>query len=242
METMTEPKPLGALDRIIGVITEPEKTFTDIAARPSWGLPMMLALLAMIAVGILMKDVIQKESAEKTRISIMENKNIPDGDKQRIIDQSIEMMKKFWVVGFAVGMVVIVIAYFISALILRLGGSAVLKSAATFTQVLAIFSWSGIVDLLGALIKLPIMYINQSMRVDTGLGILIGEELGHTTTYLIMSKFDIFTIWMLIVMSIGIAVVFKAPKSKSMILVFGLWLVWVLAQWGMALMGMRVGG
>lgn len=242
MEIATEPKPLGALDRMIGVITEPEKTFNDIAARPSWGLPMILALLAMITVGVLMKDVIQKESAEKTRVSIMENKNISDSEKQRVADQSVEMMKKFWVVGFAVGMVVIVIAYFISALILKLGGSAVLGSTASFTQVLAIFSWSGIVDLLGALIKLPIMYINQSMRVDTGLGMFIGEELSHTTTYLIMSKFDIFTIWMLIVMSIGISVVFKAPKVKSAILVFGLWLVWVISQWGMALMGMRVGG
>ncbi|HNO12419.1 MAG TPA: YIP1 family protein, partial [bacterium] len=134
MEIATEPKPLSALDRLIGVITEPEKTFSDITARPSWGLPMILALLAMITVGVLMKDVIQKESAEKTRVSIMENKNISDSEKQRVADQSVEMMKKFWVVGFAVGMVVIVIAYFISALILKLGGSAVLGSTASFTQ------------------------------------------------------------------------------------------------------------
>jgi hypothetical protein len=44
----TGPPPTGEFSRLTGVFFEPKKTFTDIAARPSWLMPTLIVIVANI--------------------------------------------------------------------------------------------------------------------------------------------------------------------------------------------------
>jgi hypothetical protein len=58
------------------------------------------------------------------------------------------------------------------------------------------------------------------------------EEAGPLKTFL--TSFDLFTLWTLVLMSIGLAIVAKTKRSSGFIAVFGLWLITVLVGTGLA--------
>lgn len=233
---------MNVFNRIINVFFAPSKTFEALAAKPDWVTPLIFILLIFLTTSSLLKDVIQKEQAVATREAIMKNPNIPDSQKEQTTEQSVSMMKKFWAVGIGVGLIVVIIFYLMGGMFLFVGGSKILKGPGTYLQVLSIFGYSGFIDVLAAIIKIPLMMLNQTMRVDTGLGMLLGEEATRTPLYVFLSKFDIFTFWQLGVLIVGVSVLYKFSKEKSAGLVIGLWLLWVLISVGLTAIGMRVGG
>jgi hypothetical protein len=70
----------------------------------------------------------------------------------------------------------------------------------------------------------------------TNLGVLLDEGVSPVIRA-VASSIDIFTIWFLILLSIGFAAISGARKmkaSKTGALVFGLWFVWILLVVGYA--------
>lgn len=239
METnQTEPAgEMNVFERIINLFVAPSKTFEALVIKPDWVTPLILFFLVFATVSFLLKDVIQAEQAIVTKESIMKNQQIPDSQKEQSAEQAISMMKKFWAVGIGVGFIAVIIMYLLGGLALHLGGKSILKGNGTYLQVLSIFGYSGLVDVLASIIKVPLMYINQTMRVDTGLGILLGENATRTPLYVFLSKFDIFTFWQLAVLIIGLSILYKFPKGKTAALVIGLWVIWILISVGFATIG-----
>ena len=233
---------MNVFNRIMNVFVAPSQTFEALIAKPDWATPLIFIFLVFLTTSTLLKDVIQREQAVVTKESIMKNPNIPDGQKEQTAEQAISMMKKFWAVGIGVGMIMVVVIYLMGAMLLFLSGSKILKGPGTYVQVLSIFGYCGFIDVLAAIIKIPIMMINQTMRVDTGLGMFLGEEAIRTPLYVFLSKFDLFTFWQLGVLIIGLSILYKFSKEKTAGLVLGLWLLWVLISVGLTAMGMRVGG
>ena len=240
--TTAPEAPMGVVSRIINLFVSPSKTFEALIVKPDWFTPVAVAMVIFLTVGILMKDVIQTEQVAATRESIMKNDKIDNSQKEQVIEQSTTMMKKFWFLGLPIGMVVVVIAYFLAALFLRIGGNMVLGKGPAYMQVLSVFSYSTLAYSAGALVRVPLMYLNQTMRVDTGLGMLLGQSETHSTLYIFLSKFDLFTFWQLAVLVIGLALLYKAPKGKTAGVVIGLWLIWILAVAGLSSVGIKIGG
>ncbi len=233
---------MNVFNRIVNVFLAPTKTFEALTAKPDWVTPLLFIFLIFLTTSTLLKEVIQREQTVATKESIMKNPNIPDSQKEQTAEQAISMMKKFWAVGIGIGLIMVVIIYLMGALFLFLGGSKILKGQGTYVQVLSIFGYSGLIDVLAAIIKIPLMMLNQTMRVDTGLGIFLGEDATRTPLYVFLSKFDIFTFWQLGVLIIGLSVLYKFSKEKSAGLVIGLWLLWVLVSVALTAIGVRVGG
>ncbi|MBX7151646.1 YIP1 family protein [bacterium] len=244
METQTEPtsaEEMNVFSRILNVFLSPSETFNYLIAKPDWITPVIVTIILFLSSGILLKDIIQTEQIKAVRTQIMKSDRVPDSQKEQVIEQQTQMMKGFWVVGYVIGLVGILSMYFIGAVFLMIGGNNVLGGKATYMQVLSIFGYSMMIDILATLVKVPIMFVNSTLRVDTGLGLFVAADQTRSAMYTFLSKFDLFTFWQLAVLVIGISLLFGFSKGKSAGLVFGLWFVWVLFGTGLAALGVNFG-
>lgn len=240
-QNMTPGPSMNVFSRIINIFISPVETFQSLATKPDWITPLILTLAVFLTVGILMKDVIQKEQEKAVREKIMTMSEIADSQKEQVVEMQVGMMKKFWFVGVAVGVILIGGVFFLGGLFLRLGANKFFGATVAYPVVLSVLGYSRLIEILASLVKLPAMVTRNTMRVDTGLGILIPDASITSMSYTLLSKIDLFTCWQLAVLIIGVSVIYKSPKMKSAILVIGLWLVWVLTQTGLAAIGLKFG-
>src|SRR6185295_568507 len=124
-------------------------------------------------------------------------------------------------------------------------GMMFIQAKTTFKKILSVVAWSGAVTALIATIVTIIALLLQDKESLAGIdptkssGIVptnVGAFLPSDSSPIIMaiaSSLDIFSIWYLILLSIGLAAIAGARKittSKTGGLVFGLWAVFVLIK------------
>jgi hypothetical protein len=89
----------------------------------------------------------------------------------------------------------------------------VLGGVATFSQVFGVVAHAGLIFVLGALFSLPLKYMNQSLATPTSLGVLL--PMVSETTFLgrVLGGIDLFWIWWIINLAIGLGVLYKRPTA-----------------------------
>ncbi len=228
---------LNVFQRLINLYFSPSRTFNSLSVKPDWLTPLIISLILMATAMFLLNDVIQQEQIAAAKTSIMKNDRIPDNQKEQVIEQQGVMMKKFWIVGVIVGVFMMIGAYFLGGLAVWLGGNVALGKGPGYLTALSVFGYAGLVDLISSIIKLPLMHLNQTMRIDSGLGMLVSKEETRSALYTFLSSFDLFSFWQLALMIIGFSIIYKAPVKKSAVLIIVMWLVWVLIKTGFAGIG-----
>ena len=103
-----------------------------------------------------------------------------------------------------------------------------------FKKVLAIVSYSFLIGVPEIILKTSLMLIKESSRVYTGLALLATNLDIKSPIFRLLARIDIFTIWHLCLISLGLAVIYKINNKKSFAIVFGLWILWILLQFGLA--------
>lgn len=237
IQQISQQTPLNWFDRFINLYFNPSKTFHSLSLKPDWLTPLIVSMILMMTASILLKDIIQKEQISAARTAIMKSDKVPNDKKEQIIEQQEVMMKKFWSVGIAVFVIVLVIMFFLGGLAVWTGGNIVLGKGPSYLTVLSVFGYSGLVDVVSSLIKFPLMAYRETMRIDSGLGILVSREETRSVLYTFLSSFDLFTFWQLALLSIGVSIVYKTSVRKGALLVIILWIMWVLLKTGFAALG-----
>lgn len=210
--------PKGTVERIIGIFTAPRATMEDIAARPSWVVPLILIVLASGAAGFFLKDVIVDNT-----ISQMREKN-PD-----IPAEQLETTAKWTrLSSYVMPVIFTPLFYVILAAIFLFIGNTILGGEAKFKTVFSMVCWSGIVTLIGSAVNIPVMISRGVMESAASLASLLPPDDNKTVLYYILSQIDLFTIWWLVVLGFGMAAVYRFSTNKGMIAVFGLWGVYVV--------------
>lgn len=239
--TSTPESRLGLFERIINVFFSPSKTFRSLEVKPDWLTPLIVSLLLMGTAMFLLNDIIQQEQIAAARTSIMKSDRIPDNQKEQVIEQQAVMMKKFWIFGVVIGVIMLIGAYFLGGLAVWLGGNMVLGKGPGYITALSVFGYASLVDIIASVVKMPLMVMNETMRVDSGLGILVSREETRSVLYTFLSSFDLFTFWQLALMIIGFSIIYKASVKKSAIFIIIIWLIWVLIKTGFAGIGSMFG-
>ena len=67
--------------------------------------------------------------------------------------------------------------------------------------------------------------LDLSILLDTPA---IGEE--KSTLYRILSKFDVFVIWEIVLYIIGMSVTYKATVKKAAVPILSLWALWIIVS------------
>ena len=244
-----EPARLGPLARLTGTLLSPGETFADVDRKPTWIAPMIIAIATVLASTFFFQwrvhpdwDSIMRNQMKKQ----MERSNQSLTEDQ--MQQRVEFGKTIAKFSPIIAAVFTPIIYVILAGIFALG-LMFIQAKTTFKKILSVVAWScaaiGIVATVVTMASLMVRDEESLRSIDPtqSAGIVpsnLAAFLPSATSAVIKSvagSLDIFTIWILILMSIGFASIAGSRKitaGKTATVVFGFWLVFVLIKVGWA--------
>ena len=232
------PGPINHFARLIGVFFSPKATFEDIAKRPSWILPVVLMTVLGAGVAFVMnqkvdwRDVASKRIEESPRAA-----NLTPEQKEQQLAMSAKISPPIaYVFGIAWPILQALIVGGVVLLAYNLiGGAGARFSTSLGITAHAYFPW-----ILYSLLFILILYLKAPGTVDleNPIATNLGSFLPESTPKAFMSlakSIDIFTVWTLLLISIGFTAVNpKKLKGKALSIVISVWAVYVAIKVGLA--------
>ncbi len=239
-----ERPPLGPLSRVFGIIVSPAETFADIARRPTWAFILIVTIVLSSASIFLLQFRVPNFEARykefiRQRIEEALERQGAAKPPQEALDRQVERQARLFRFFALLPVAVIpIVALFLAGVFFL--GLLLLQAETTFKKTFSIVSWSyGVTSSVGALLGILVLSLRDPELLDptnpeswvvTNLGAMLGlsPERTHPALFAFTTSLDIFTIWFLILASIGLSAISrKLSVWKSAILVFALWGVWV---------------
>jgi hypothetical protein len=220
--------------RIWGVLTSPRETFADVVARPRW-LGMMLVAILITAVftgGFLMTAVGQQAYLDNQ----IESTKRWVGEVSEAQVAGMERMLPYAAPISAVSIAIIMpIMWLVMSGILFAVFSAALGGTATFKQVFAVMVHSSAISVVQQLFVTPLNYARESMSSATNLAVFLPMLDEGSFLAKFLGTIDLFLVWWVVVLSIGLGVLFKrrtGPIAAGLFVVYGIIAVIVAAFFG----------
>lgn len=231
----------GVAGWITGIFMDPSGTFAGIAENlerphptdPSktkdmsrWWIPIIIMII--VGVGVALYTVptfIAPMQADAIREAVMERGGT-EADVQQAMSVSGAMMLPMSIIGviLVTFLIVIVEAGVLHLLMKMFGGKG------KFRHARAVVAWTGLITTLGSLVKLPLMIVKNNMVVETGPSLFFKNLEPSDRLFKLLSGFDIFYIWAMVVTAVGVSVVYRVSRSKSWVAVAILWILMILAM------------
>lgn len=230
---------LSHSDKMIGVFTEPAKTFYTTSKFPprnkDWVIPVLIFFIVVALIRIIaMTNVEVKFEAKRQGIERIE-KMVESGTMTReqgdaaieAIDQQMAFMEGpvGWVITVATTLIFGFIIFFIIVGIYFLFIKFILKGEGTFASALVANGLTSYISILQIIMGGILTMLFGKMIMDTSLASIMGSDKTTLTGWL-LSKVDPISIWAYIILAIAFAKMFKSESTgKYYALVFGLWLI-----------------
>jgi hypothetical protein len=220
--------------RLSGVLFDPKKAFADIAARPSWILPIVLSAIVGLAFVYLFTSRVgwdryfHQIAETNSRMQQME-----PAQRETAIQMQIKFGPIFGYIFSVVGpplMALIVGA--VVLLMAKLGGAAL-----KFKQTFAMASWASLPRVIAGILAIVVMYIKNpdEFNLQNPLAFNLGAFMEPPPNsgkfiYSLATSIDLFAIWAILLLAVGLSVAArKMPFSKALMLIVTPWIIWVLA-------------
>ncbi len=244
-----DPAQLHVHQRLVGALISPGETFADVNRKPTWIAPLIIGTVTVIAGTAFFNWRVKPEWDQILRHQIV--KRVESSGRsltEEQIQQQVEIGKTFANYAPVFAAAGPPILYIILAGIFALG-LMLIQAKATFEKILSVVVWSsaatGIVATVVTMASLMVRDEEGLRSIDPtqGAGIVpsnLAAFLSSETSAVIKSvagSLDIFTIWLLILLTIGFAAIAGSRKittGKTATVVFGFWAVYVLCKVGWA--------
>jgi hypothetical protein len=228
-------------ERVIDTFIAPSKTFTDILRNQSWWLPFLI----MVVVGYAFIFTVEKkvgweqvlENSLKTNASQAEQISNAPADQQATIRARMLAGYKYVSYGF----LAFVLLYWVIASAVMLGTlNFGFGGRATFGQMFAVFVYAGLPGVIKSLLSIIVMFAGldaESFNLQNPVGTNLGYYLSPESPKWLISlgtSIDVFTLWTIVVLIIGCAIVAKVKRSSAAIAVIGWWLLFTIVSVGFA--------
>jgi hypothetical protein len=224
-EDSTTTGGMSAMQKIIGIYTAPRRTFEAIDQNPTWFLPFIIGVVFFLIFQYLTVDM-----QMDYRIEIMEARG--DVPQEQMDAAKAQMQGPVKYIGFIAGPIVWLIMIVIIAALFYVAGNLMIGGDTSFKKVFAIVAWTGLIGIVSFIIMTLLILSKGTMHgVALDLSILldtpaIGEE--KSILYRLLSKFDIFVIWEIILYIIGMSVTYKTTVQKAAVPILSLWALWII--------------
>jgi Yip1-like protein len=242
-----EPARIGPIGRLFGALFSPGETFQDVNRKPTF----IVAMLIAIVLGLgFQQFVIWRVHPDQERIIRAAIKKQLERSGQTLSEEDIDKrvsvgktISKFAPLFIVVGVPVV---YLFFAAVFALG-MILIQAKTSFKKILSVVSWSGVATgLVGTLVNIGALMVQDQQTLKdfdpststgfapTNLGSFLAAGSAPTLRAL-AGSIDIFTIWFLVLLSIGFAAIAGAKKittGKTAKVVFGFWVLWILLKVG----------
>jgi hypothetical protein len=233
-----EPRGLSQIERVVDAYIAPSKTFTDIRRSASWWLPFLLVLvISLIGSYMLQTNIGWSRMAEQ---SMKGNARFDQATPEQQQQQIAMVQKTMPVFSYALYPLVIPLVFGLIIAGINLGVfNFALGGHAGYWQLFAVYFYASLPGLLKAIIFILTVKFgdpdnfNLKNPVGTNIGFYLPAETPHWLM-VFFTQIDLFTIWILILMGIGCAIVAGVKRSTGMIAVFAIWAIYVICATGIA--------
>lgn len=224
-----EEKPMGGASKVFNIFFEPKKVFESLKIKPTWLIPFIIVALLGTGFYYYTYPFIMNQQVEK----IKSNEKIPDEQKQNIIEKMTEQNHPpLWQLPFAPVGALLVFA--ILSAVLFFVFNVLLGGDSTFRRVFSVYAYSSLIAIPSMIVKFPLIMMKKDIGVQTSLALLLSADSKDTFLYRILSGFDVFTFWQVILLSVGMGVLYKYTTKKAFTVVFVLWVLLILGMSGLS--------
>jgi hypothetical protein len=248
VQPVAEPAPAGSglsqVQRVTSIFSAPSKTFEDIRnGNKSWWLPfIILILIGYVFFAAITLKVGWSQVAEN---AIRMNPKTEEKLAQVPPDQRAMTMKITQYSmegGFAASPILVLIFVALGSLVLWGTINFAFGGKATFGGVFAVWMFAALPGLIKTVLGTIVIFAGgtpETFNLDNFAPTNLGAFLAHppetnAALYKLATAIDFTTIWSMILMGMGIAIVARVKRGSGYIAVFGWWAIIVLITVGYA--------
>ncbi len=221
---------------MVGVLFSPDETFRDIARKPDVLVPLIVILVISTISGILLAPRMQFDSM-RTQIAAR-NPNMSSDD----IDRGVRIAGAIGKVSAYASPLIALIAFVIIAGVLFIA-FRLFGGEGTFRQAFSVVTYSWIPRVIQGVILTIIIAVKGTIDVND-VSTLVRSNLAfltdmseHPVLFSLLSTFDVFTIWTVVLLIIGFAWVSRFTKARSAAIILSIWIFITIVKLGFAAIG-----
>jgi hypothetical protein len=204
--------PKNLIGRLSGVIFSPGETFRGVAAQPRW-LGAMLAVMLVTAgaqFALLSTEVGQRALLDQQIRSSEAWGRTVTAEQEAQMTQALPMMR--YITAGSILVISPIITFALAGLLFGVFNAG-LGGDASYKQVLAIVTHAGAVSIVATLFTMPLSYMKESLSGATNLGIFVPFLDESSLAARFLGMIDLFLVWWVVVVGIGLAVLYKRRAS-----------------------------
>lgn len=232
------PAPLSLPARFFGIITAPKDTFQSVARWPKWvGMMLLTTVITATFAALPMTTDAGKEAALRNQVEGMESFGMTVSDQQYEGMRRQMAFAPYTTAGFLLIVGPIIAVVFATILFavfnIALGGEA------SFKQMFAVYIHAGVIMTLQQIFTGPLNYFRGAVSSATNLAALLPMIDSKSFVGRVLAMTDLFLIWYVLVLAIGLAVLYK---RKTLPIAITLYAIYAVIVFGFAAVMSRLGG
>ncbi len=229
-----QPGGLSEVSRVVNTFVAPAKTFTDIRRKATWWLPFCI----MIVVGLFFAtsidrkvgfDAVAQKSIEQSPMLSDRVASMPAADRTRMLNRQ-ATTTKYTTYGYSA---IILLWGLMVALLYWMTMNFVMGASIKFKQALAVWMYGALPGSLKAGLAACLLWANVGTE-----GFDIKNPVGTNPAYYLpdanaalkaaLGFFDVFGLWTLALMVIGLAAISGKTKGQAAVVAVGWWVFGLL--------------
>lgn len=213
----------------VDLYLSPSRAFRAIDIKPRWIWAFMVCSLVLMCQIALTSN----QRAADFRRAVQSNRSLSIEEVQQGLDYINEQAEKgFSLIDYAklgglVGSVQLIKVLTLAATLwLALGAT----TAAPFHKILALTSVCFLILVPETALKVPLMWLKNSKEVYISLAALLPQGQGHTWLFRVLNEIDVFNIWMLTLLTMGVRIIAGCSTRRAIMTVGIMWTAWILIR------------
>lgn len=224
------------------VLFAPIKTFHGLVTKPRFVIPLLLLLVLGTLTGAVLLSKIDPDDYRSQVRAQMEKQGLAGKELEDQVERMSGFMDKFGPIFAVVGAAFMAVVFVVVAALLfgglKLAGAADL----TFVQSLSLTMHSYMPSAVAMILMIPIGLSRESISaaaansgniLSSNLGFLASEETSAALRAL-LSSIDLFSLWALVLMILGGAVMGRVSRGASAAVAIAIWVLGVAIRVGLA--------
>ena len=235
---------LSQVQRVTNIFSAPSKTFEDIKrGNRSWWLPWVILAIfgylffAVVVSRVTMQTVVDNQSKLMSESQQERMAQMPSDQRAVTAKWTLYITEGV----FAAGPVFVLLVAAVVSLVLWGTINFVFGGKASFGAVFAVWFFASLPEVFKTLLGIVAIYaggtaetFNIKNYAPTNVAAFLPVMETNKAVYALANSIDVVTIWTLILMGMGIAIVAGVKRSSGYIAVFGWWAIVVLIGVGVA--------
>lgn len=213
---------------MLGMFTHPRQAFQSIPVDIGvldWLVPLSIIMTAF-ALEIMLTEDVRRNFLEQNQIELEElypemSTESSDLSQDSDLLPAGSSLLSLYLMSNMLGFL------FIAGLLMLIS-SLTMNIELSFLDSWIIVIYSGTIYLLEYLIKIPLILITHQANIESGLTLFFPDSMIDTLLFQFLALFDLFSVWRVFLIGLGISVLYEISLSKTLRILYGGWILFAL--------------